>query len=305
MYVFVKLGLLMLFVIVPINSHAGTQTVVATRDDGYKTFSPVLSTRPPLTITNSNNYSSDTFTTSLYVKKLSNVNGPFWRIELHGTSGAAQLLTPRCYPVGVRDYSHASGEYAVTCNLLVKYKNSRVYQNYDPNNKNKVIDSFAIDVTYLKNGTAIDPHATNLPIPLTGRFTIQTFDDRIPHQTEYELYENSYQSLHTRLDLTMDDVVCATGDDAVITYRWEAKSEVPNISAMNTKMYMEQIDSNLTLSYVKPDGSGAVAIVPHSKVTIEDTSRRITSNGKIKLKLDSKTGFGTRSSRLRVTVEWQ
>ncbi|HBE6203213.1 TPA: hypothetical protein KMK54_004917 [Escherichia coli] len=295
----------MYFVIVTNNTHAGTQTVEATRDDGYKTFSPVLYTRPPLAITNSNNYSSDTFTTSIYVKKLSNANGPFWRIELNGSSGAVQMLTPSCFPMGVSDYSHASGEYAAKCNLLVKYKNNSNYQNYDPNNKNKVIVSFAIDVTYVKNGTAIDPQSTNLPIPLTGRFTIQTFDDRIPHQTVYELYENSYRSLHTRLVLTMDDVVRAIGDDAAITYRWEAKSEVPNISAMNTKMYMEQIDSNLALSYVQPDGSGAVAIVPHSKVTIEDTSRRITSNGKIKLKLDSKTGFGTRSSRLRVTVEWQ
>ena len=88
-------------------------------------------------------------------------------------------------------------------------------------------------------------------------------------------------------------------------YSWVVSPEASNVSAINTKMYMEQIDTNLALSYVKPDGSGAVAIVPHSKVTIEDTSRRITSNGKIKLKLDSKTGFGTRSSRLRVTVEWQ
>lgn len=112
-------------------------------------------------------------------------------------------------------------------------------------------------------------------------------------------------NVRTELTLQIDDVARVTDDDVVINYRWDVSSGSYLVSSIYSKMYMQQLDSNIELRYVKPDGSGSAVIVPNTNVTVEDTSPRENSNGQIKLKLNSKTGFGPRTSRLRVTVEWQ
>ncbi len=294
-----------MLIVIDSTSHAGTQTVQNYRLDGVKTMAPELYMHPSFTITNSNNYPSDTFVAKQKIARVNVATGPAYRIELYATYGALQLLTPTCFPMGVSNYTDSSGHYVATCNLLVQYYDSRNYQAYDPQNKNKPIVGFALDVQYLKNGTPIDPYVTEIPDAITDTFTLQAFDDRVPHQVDYSIYENQSNYGHTYLYLTIDDVVSVTGDDAVINYRWSVAPGLSYVTTMNKKMNMEQIDSNLTLSYVKPDGSGTEVIVPNTLVTIEDTSRGLTSNGQIKLKLGSMSGFGTRSTRLRVTVEWQ
>ncbi|HBE6203206.1 TPA: hypothetical protein KMK54_004909 [Escherichia coli] len=187
----------------------------------------------------------------------------------------------------------------------MKYANSLDYTAYDPTNKRALIVGFALDITYFKNGTAIDPTQTDIPLALTGTFSIQTYDYKTPHQTLYELRKQNYQKFNTELRLKVADHVYVTNGEAEIPFSWFIFKGAPYVETMNHKVYMEQIDSNLALTYIKKDGTGT-AIVPHSKVSVENKLiNGISGNGVIKLKLDSSTDFGTRSSGLRLTVEWQ
>ncbi|HAW7893075.1 TPA: hypothetical protein JLM80_004860 [Escherichia coli] len=218
--------------------------------------------------------------------------------------GVTQRFVPYCTPSGVVDYTDSTGHYVVTCNSMVQYANEPNYTHYDPSKITIPIAKLAFDIKWTKNGVSIDPSTTVVPGKLAYAVKLDLYSGRGYITTGYTFtaLETSY---NTVLSLNIDDVVSVTGDDAIINYSWNVSPGTPYVSAMNTKMYMQQLDSNIVMSYVKPDGSGSAVIVPNHYVVLEDTSKRLTSNGQIKLKLASKTGFGTKSSRLRVTVEWQ
>ncbi len=279
------------------------QNVTTSRSDGIQLISQYLTTYPNITLTING-------TTARYATTSTNVhqgNGYSYRIELTSTNGAGvtQNLVPYCKPIGGSVYDDSTGHYDVTCNTYVKYANEKNYTIYDPTKTTATIEKFAFDTVWSKNGVPIDPMSMFLSTSLANRVEIGV-DNGSGSYTPYVYTFKTIETAHdTVLSLNIDDVVHVNGDDAEINYSWNVTPGVPSVSTMYTKMYMQQLDSNIVMSYVKQDGSGSEVIVPNNKVVLEDTSKRLTSNGKIKLKLDNKTGFGTKSSRLRVTVEWQ
>lgn len=296
---FVRFVTLMLIVVITNPTQAGTQHEQSSRYEKYGNILPKLSFIETLTQT------SGGYTATYTPWAVTRPDGAGVRIVLTASDGTGvpQSIEPTCAPQLSVTYSDSTGDYATKCKVLVFYIDGSDFQPYDPTKKSTPIVQFALDTIWTKNGVEINPTKTLVPELLGDSFYFRLYSDS--YTVKGYMYQGSWGLNTTALDLYVDDVVYATGDDAVINYSWKVSPGLPFISAMNTKMYMEQIDSNIAMSYVKPDGTGAAVIVPNTKITLEDNSKGLTSNGQIKLKLDRKTEFGTRSSRLRVTVEWQ
>ena len=156
-----------------------------------------------------------------------------------------------------------------------------------------------------ENGANVDPTTTVLPMRLSNTFLLTVFDDVAGTSDTIIFLTGNDQAGTTTLGLTIDDVVSVNGDDAVINYRWRVSRGLPYVSALYSTMYMEHIDSNLELTYYPYVGDSGIVLAPNTKVTIEGKSNASVGLGKIRLKLNNNSGFGPRSSKLRVTVEWQ
>lgn len=301
MTIYRTLLLLMMLAVIPCAVNATMQHVVDKRRDGTQTLGPDLEVKPDVVIT-SGGLGPVTYSPSLEIHN--GTNTPFMRIKLTATGGStSQSVEPSCAIPGVANYSDSSGDYSVTCNVKVLYAIGADYVTYNPRYKHVKINSFALDIIYEKNGMAIDPSTTGIPWALSDMAAIIVHNDQTPVSYRYEIRDKD-TSTDSRLDFYIDDVVHASGDDVEINYSWSVSPGASYVSAIYTKLYIEQIDSNLELSYIKPGGTGAEVIVPNTKVILDDTYRGNSKSGSIKLKLGSITGFGTRSSRLRVTVEW-
>ncbi len=302
MNILVKFVTLLLIAVLTNTAQAGTQTVNTLRAETYQLISPYIRNNDPIRLTSD----GSTATYKVSSELLNSSNGTSFRIVLAATNGVGvtQRFEPHCDPTGVIDYTDSTGHYVVTCNVLVQYANEPNYTHYDPSKITIPIAKLAFDTSWTKNGVSIDPSETVVPGNLAYAGRMNVYSDR-GYITCYYTFITLDTSYNTALSLNIDDVASVTGDDAIINYSWNVSPGTPFVSAMNTKMSMQQLDSNIVMSYVKPDGSGSAVIVPNHYVVLEDTSKRLTSNGQIKLKLASKTGFGTKSSRLRVTVEWQ
>lgn len=212
---------------------------------------------------------------------------------------------PGCQPMGLTSYNDSTGNYSVKCNIKVKYYGGTDYEPYNRTKARKVV-GFAVDSLWAKNGVIVDPTHTLLPDKFDGTMNFTVFgNNTTPIRGSVKANYIEQTAGRTVLGLNIDDIVTSTSDDVVINYSWSVSPGADSVSSIYSKMYMEQLDSNIDMVYVKPDGSGSAVIVPNHIVVIEDTGKRLASNGQIKLSLDSKTGFGTKSSRLRVTVEWQ
>ncbi len=213
---------------------------------------------------------------------------------------------PLCIVVGPSYVTYSGREYHVSCRVKVNHRLGADFQYYD-GAKNDRIVQFAIESLWSNNGEIVDPTKTNLPPGFTGKYNFILYENGGGTASGNVKYRyNALATVRTELTFQIDDVVRVTDDDvALINYRWDVTHGPYLVSSIYSKMYMQQLDSNIALTYVKPDGSGSAVIVPNENVTVENTSPRENSNGQIKLKLDSKTGFGPRTSRLRVTVEWQ
>ncbi|MVW21898.1 hypothetical protein GP664_26120 [Escherichia coli] len=220
--------------------------------------------------------------------------------------GVPLTAAPRCNVVsGITHYEDSYGTYDVSCLMRVQYADSKAWQRYDPMKKNIPVVKFAAVTSWDLDGISVDPAHVPFPSTYSYAFDLSVIGTSPQAPTTVMFDSQKSQDGTTYLTLDIDDVVSFTDDVATIKYNWRVTPGLPFVSALNTQMYMEQIDSNLALSYVKADGSGAAVIVPNTKVSLGDTSTGLTSNGQIKLKLDSKSGFGIRSTRLRVTVVWQ
>ncbi len=219
--------------------------------------------------------------------------------------GVPMDRAPECAVDGPSEYTDGTGHYKVTCEMLVKYADSNNFQTYDPSKKNLPIGTFALNTIWTRDGVVVNPKLTLLPGELSNKFQVFAYTSKGMESASpwFETDGGIVNQVTVRLNI--DDVKYVTGDEAVINYDWKATGSRAPISAMYATMYMEQLDSNIDLTYDMPDGGGEAVIVPNTQVTIEDPSKRLMSNGQIKLKLASKTGFGTRSTRLRVTVDWQ
>lgn len=212
---------------------------------------------------------------------------------------------PACRINGPTSYTDSTGSYSVTCSVKVRYYGETEYIPYNRVKAKKVI-AFAVDTIWAKNGVPVNPATTLLPGVFDGKPTFTVYgNNTTPISGTITIPYIEDRRGRTVLGLNIDDIVTATSDGVVINYSWSVSPGADNVSSIYSKMYMEQLDSNIEMAYVKPDGSGSTVIVPNNVVVLEDTSKRLASNGQIKLRLDSKTGFGTKSSRLRVTVEWQ
>lgn len=211
---------------------------------------------------------------------------------------------PSCSVVGPTSINYSGREYRVQCRVTVNHRFGAAFQDYPDLHDNRIVQ-FAIESLWSIDGKLVDPTKTNIGPGFTGQINFTLYGAGESPSTGYVDYDrNPTATVRTELTLHLDDVVRVTNDNVLINYRWDVSHGPYEISSIYSKMYMEQLDSNIELTYIKPDGSGSAVIVPNAKVNVEDTSTRENSNGQIKLKL-GKTGFGTRTSRLRVTVEWQ
>ncbi|MVW21872.1 hypothetical protein GP664_25980 [Escherichia coli] len=286
------------------SSHAGTQSTTDRREEEYSTYGPNTLPSNPIY------YPPGYYGKLPYNGRLSIENGPDGPImrETYTCAngvGIPQTSAPWCEFLNLPPSQDSNGSYSVDCRVLVEYGKNSGLQPYDPAKSTANINKFAIDTYWRKNGTQIDPTKTSFPGPPSYVVQMHLAFAKGNNQDDILFLATKRESGYTVLTLRIDDVVYVNGVDAVINYSWDVSPGISYISAMKTKMYMEQLDSNIEMSYVKPDGSGSAVIVPNNCVTLEDTSQRLASNGQIKLKLNNKTGFGPRSSRLRVTVEWQ
>ncbi|RDO49985.1 hypothetical protein C4A74_00513 [Escherichia coli] len=301
MNILVRFVTIMLIVAITNTTQGGTQTVRASRYDSYGRIRPMLNNWYDITVTSGGSTATYTPSTITQTPDGAGVRTVF--MDFNG-AGVTQSREPTCVSNRTESYSDSTGVYQLKCRVLVQYRNDSTFQPYDPLKKSTPIIGFAVDTIWTYNGVEINPTTTDVPRYLCDGFNFRLYSNDLLTNNVYN-FRGSWDINITALTFNIDDVVYAAGDDVIINYSWKVSPGFPFISAMNAKMYMEQIDSNIAISYVKPDGTGAAVIVPNTNITIEDNSKGLTSNGQIKLKLNSKNEFGTRSSRLRVTVEWQ
>lgn len=215
-----------------------------------------------------------------------------------------QARAPECSIVGPTRITYQGRAYVVQCRVTVNHRLGTAFQDYPQLHDNRIVQ-FAVESLWSIDGQLVDPTKTNIGPGFTGKINFTLFGAGESPATGYVDYDrNPTANVQTVLTLHLDDVVRVTDDNVQINYRWDVSHGPYVISSIYSKMYMEQLDSNIELTYIKPDGTGSAVIVPNTHVSVEDTSTREQSNGQIKLKL-GQTGFGPRTSRLRVTVEWQ
>ena len=227
------------------------------------------------------------------------------RIVLNHVSGhgATQTTQPFCVARDEAIYRDATGTYILRCKLLVKYSDSSDFEDWSFVNRYRNILAMALDVTLTHNNVPIKIEWGGVPPQLSDAFRVQTYDNgSTPHSTYYE-YDVQFATGTTTLELSINDSVDAEGTDIVIPYQWGVKGVYRY--PVYSRMYMEQIDSNLELTYIQPSGASGGVIEPNTKVDVMSKSNATSGYGEIHLKLNKKTGFGPRSSKLRVTVECQ
>ncbi|WP_143370951.1 hypothetical protein, partial [Escherichia coli] len=178
-------------------------------------------------------------------------------------AGVTQSREPTCVSNRTESYSDSTGVYQLKCRVLVQYRNDSTFQPYDPLKKSTPIIGFAVDTIWTYNGVEINPTTTDVPRYLCDGFNFRLYSNDLLTNNVYN-FRGSWDINITALTFNIDDVVYAAGDDVIINYSWKVSPGFPFISAMNAKMYMEQIDSNIAISYVKPDGTGAAVIVPNT-----------------------------------------
>lgn len=300
MNILVRFAPLILIFTITNATQAGTQTVQATRNEYYGRIRPMMNNYVNIIVTSGGK--KETYVTGT-IGAIPNAAGIRSTLMALSGRGVPQSGEPYCIPKEPRTYSDSTGDYKLSCRTLVQYRNTSDFQSYDPRNQTDIV-AIAVDTTWTKNGVEINPTMTDVPKFLGDGYKLYLYSDDGLKNYEFT-FQGRWDNNDTVLTFNIDDVVYGTGDDAIINYSWVVTPGFPFISAMNANMYMEQIDSNIAMSYVKPDGTGAAEIVPYTKINLEDISKGLTSNGQIKLKLDGKNAFGTLSSQLRVTVEWQ
>ena len=77
------------------------------------------------------------------------------------------------------------------------------------------IESFALGIMYTYNGAVIDAVTQVMPIGLTDRFGIVAYSDSVSIRAKWK-YLILPQSYRTVLNLTIDDIAYATGDDVIL-----------------------------------------------------------------------------------------
>ncbi|WP_143370970.1 hypothetical protein, partial [Escherichia coli] len=263
MYVLKRFVTVIMAVVIVTNpSYAGTQTVEATR---YETLYGYVLRK----IINALNFGvvHNGVRQEIWLNGMSDVPSHIgYRTYLILSRwGVPQPAAPYCESYsGQYSYTDSTGNYGFSCNVLVKYVDGASFQNYDPSKQTTDITEFAIDTIWTKNGVEIDPNTTYIPKCLAQGFKLYVYSNGSLVNNTYP-FEVQWGKNVTKLALNIDDVVYASGDEAIINYNWGVTPAYPFISAMNTNMYMEQIDSNIAMSYVKPDGTGAAVIVPNTK----------------------------------------
>ncbi len=284
-------------------THAGysAQLVVSdSRVTEEKMPGPGLTLAPVLVITNGGMTDRFQPVTTLQYPEPTTV-----RIVLNHVSGTgtSQPTQPFCVARDAAVYRDATGTYILRCKLLVKYSDSSDFEDWSFVNRYRNILAFALDVTCSHNNVPIKIKWGGIPTQLSDAFRVQTYDNgSTPHSTYYE-YDTQLASGTTTLELSINDTVHVEGTDIVIPYQWGVKG--PYRYPVYSLMYMEQIDSNLELSYIQASGASGGVIEPNTKVNVMSKSNATSGYGEIRLKLNNKTGFGPRSSKLRVTVECQ
>ena len=186
-----------------------------------------------------------------------------------------------------------------------KYAGLAGFVQFNPSYKSRTIEKINVTITFLKDGVGLNPIVDPLPYAVKPyfRLAIPKGNGGTSIQT-LNLYATGRTS-ETVLGVQIDNYVYVNGDVATIDYEWSVNNTAHlNIASLYTKMYMEQLDANLEMTYIAPNGSAGGVIVPNTTITLP-TKKGLSDSGQIKLKLTSKRGYGPRSTRLRITVEWQ
>lgn len=277
-------------------------TVTDQRNDGREILDMGLRYAPEITITNGN--ISGKYSATLYKK--TDIHGTVMSIELAATSGGtSQGAAPKCELLGWTSYTDGTGEYSVTCDILILYANQNQLRPFYQGFRNVKINKFVINVNYYRNGVLIDPTVVEFPIEFPSSLNFYWTDGSVQKSQLYEFKHHTAKNGKTQLTMTIPDRVGVVGDVITIPYTWGVTHVLGDVPSIYQNMYMEQLDSNLQLTYLLPGGGGIEEVVPNTKINIVDSSSGLTNTGDIKLKLASKFGYGSITSKLRVTVEWQ
>lgn len=231
---------------------------------------------------------------------------PWVIIKLNPTPSTSRSSLPapmECEPQ-LQNYTDSTGKYELICTPMYKFDGITSLQGNTSIHPDLKIEQIQLWVSIKKDGVFIDPEREPIPGAMDPIFTLTWRTVGGVRTATTRIMKKTTQSGTTQLSLDIDDHVNTYGDYATINYVWRVvNTGIPDITPLSTKMYMEQLDSNLEMTYIGSSGAGDVVIVPNTPITLP-TKMGLSDAGKIRLKLTSKRGYGPRSSQLRVTVEW-
>lgn len=196
--------------------------------------------------------------------------------------------------------------YSLTCESEVKYKGMAGFQAYNPSYKRIKIDQIKLKLTWWKDGTAINPTVVPVPSDLLGVAFVKFYYGGGKVSTTRFRLNQTQKWGETKMIFNVPRMVKIIDPEFTIEYDWSVRMWDDQIfSPFYSKMTMEQMDGNMELTYLPENGTGAVTLVPNTIVTIVNENKNLPANGVLKFKITSPRAFGTRSTNLKLTVEWQ
>ncbi|HFQ8553833.1 TPA: hypothetical protein ACHTGG_001190 [Escherichia coli] len=247
---------------------------------------------------------------STYVGQLNIARGPGAvraNITLTRTAGPGITLDNAVSCNGVPEsYNTGRYIYSIRCATEVRYKGMDGFQQYNPENKLKRIEQINLQLTWWKDGTVIDPTVEYVPSELLGVVAAEIwYGGGKTNRTEFNLNQNE-KGGYTEMIFNMPRAIKTRNPNLKIEYDWSLKQwDDSMFSPFYYRMAIEQLDGNIELTYLPGDGSSAVKLAPNTELTILHEQINQPRNGVLNFKMSSPRDFGTRSTRLKVTVECQ